>query len=133
MMGVIMSSTNVVSICQPPKTFSINEVNALIPLFTRITTRHESVVSELLSKQRFFLMSGASERVVNSVDPKVSREMSIWGQKLAKLGARVFESGFVGFDGGGFYYSWRYGESEITHFHYYNQHPFDRMPIKVVG
>lgn len=126
-----MSSTNVISICQPPRTFSEAEVNTLIPLLERITARHENAVSKLLDNQRFLLISGASKETVNKIDPQVGKHMVDWGQKIVKLGGRVFQHGYVGFDGGGFYYSWHYGEAMITHFHMYNESPFDRKPIKV--
>lgn len=127
-----MSSTNVVSICQPPRTFTLQEANDLIPLFERITARHESVVVQLLDKQRYLVKTGATADTYNKIDPLVGKEMVQWGAKLVKLGAQVFTHGYIGFDAGnGFYWSWHFGEKSITYFHGHSESPLQRIPILV--
>lgn len=126
-----MNSTNIVFICQEPKLFSESEVNSLIPLLEKITSRHENIVTKLINQQQFLIKSGASEKSCNKLQDEVNMNMVQWGSKLTKLGGKVFDHGFVGFDGGGFYYSWHYGEKTISQYHLYNESPFNRKPIKV--
>ena len=123
---------NVVSICQPPRTFSLEEANSLVPIFIRITRRHESGIEYLLSKQRFLVQTGAKAEIYNKLDPEVGKHMVQWGQKLFKLGARVFDNGFIGlYAGNGCYWSWHFGEEKIEYWHTYSESPLYRKPILV--
>lgn len=128
-----MSSTNVIHICQPPRVFTMEEANELIPLMQRITERHENAVSKLLDTQRFFLISGASKEAVEKIDPQVGSHMVQWASKLTKLGCKVFSHGYVGLDSGFGYWSWHHGEQRITYYHGYNEDPFKRISLSVVN
>lgn len=126
-----MSSTNVVSICQPFRTFSAEEINDLITILERITSKHEATVANLLKKQRYLITSGVPASEYNKIDSLVGGQLIQWGTKITKLGGKVFSHGYVGFDGGGFWYSWHLGDKSITHYHGYDESPLNRRPVLV--
>lgn len=124
-----MILSNVVSICQPPKFFTLEEADELVPLISRITEQDENRVQKLLDVQRYMLKSGASRDAVIKVDAEVGQILVGWGTKLTKLGCKVFGGGYVGFDNGAGFFSWHNGDTSIRYFHGYLESPMLRREV----
>lgn len=123
---------NVTMICQPPIIFTIDDANALIPVITRITERHQSKVEDLLARQRYFMKCGATTKI-KEIDDLVGREYVVWGAKLMKLGVTSLINGFVGFDFGCGYWSWCIMDGpKIGYYHGYNDAPHSRRELSYV-
>ena len=123
--------TNLIEICVP-KIFTLAEANELVPLLLKITYRHESAVQDLLDKQRYFLLSGASAARIQEGDTKVGKEMVVWGAKMKKLGVDPLAGGFCGLNAGCFYWSWRPWEERIEFYHDYKESPLNRRQLSLV-
>lgn len=124
-----MILNNVISICQAPRFFTLEEADELIPLVLKITEQNEGRVQKLLDVQRYFLRSGAPQERIKSADTEVGQILVNWGTKLTKLGCKVFGGGFVGFDSGSGFWSWHNGETKIEYFHGYLESPLQRRQI----
>ncbi len=114
---------NVVEICQPPRTFTLKEVDELIPTLQRISEKHENAIAAAMQKQRYFMISGAPQALVTEQDTIVGQNMADWGKKLYKLGAKILPGGYIGFDSGCFYWSWHWGEESCEYYHEYKDNP----------
>lgn len=123
---------NVINICQVGKIFTMAEANDLVPLLTKIVGKCESEISKELAKQRFMIISGAKQEIVNSIDVKIGRLLTESGVKVTKLGCKVIGNGFIGIDSGFGYWSWVLGEEKITHYHDYTQSPFERRQLGII-
>lgn len=111
-------------ICQPGgRQFTWKEASLLLPLVRNIYEKHEKVVKRALENQRFFMKSKASEERIKECDTIVGKELSKAAVKIHKLGVKVLGNGFFGFDSGVFYWSWRYPEDGINHYHGYAADP----------
>jgi len=114
----------ITNICAwPIRKFTLKEANDELPLLKRVFERHEVACNKALADQRFYIKAKAPEALVRQCDDRVSKEMAACGKKLLKLGVKPFGSGFVGFDSGCFYWSWRHGESIVEYYHDYEVHP----------
>lgn len=122
---------SVIPIClDPNRVFTINEADDMIPLISRITGKHEKAVQDLLDKQRYFIKTGAPEDLVKRADTQVGKHLVNWGSKLTKLGIKVFGYGFVGFNSGFGYWSYRQGDGDkISFYHDYNETPLQRRKL----
>lgn len=128
MEGVILS--NVVSICQPPKFFTLEEADELVPLMLRITSAGERNIQKLLDDQRYMLRSGAPVERIKETDVKVGTILTEWGTKLTKLGCRVYGMGYVGLDSGSGFWSWHHGDGlKISYHHGYLETPLQRRKV----
>jgi hypothetical protein len=121
----------VIEICTT-KIFTLAEANALIPLLSRITSKHENAAEHFMSKQRYYLLSGASEDRVKETDTAVGKELVVWGTKIKKLGCKPLPYCFVGIPAGCFFWSWRPFESSIEHYHDYNESPERRRKLSII-
>ena len=118
------------SICLP-KQFTIAEADEMIPLLDRITAQHEVAIEHALADQRFLIKSGAPGTEIEKCTQRVTEHQTAWGRKLFKLGLMVFSGGFVGFDTGAFYLSWRYGDGpKILYYHGLGESPVYRRHIQ---
>lgn len=117
--------SKVAEICQEraAKTFTLQEVNDLVPLLTKISQKHENIISESMNTQRFMLKSGAKQERITEQDNIVGENMRQWGVKVYKLGAKVMPGGYLGFNSGCFYWSWHYGEKDCSYYHEYEDNP----------
>lgn len=122
---------NVVSITGP-KQFTLEEVNNLLPLITRITEKYETLIEKHLAEQRFYFKSGAPQHVVNGIDIEVGKLMNEWGAKILKLGGRVIGTKAVSFDSGFGYWSWLYGEKEISYYYDYTEQIHQRRKLGII-
>lgn len=120
-----MSEDNVTSICNIPYLFTLGEVEKMLPLLNRITLKHEGIIRKAIDKQRFLIKSNAPQISITEIDDQVCKEMSSWGRKMFKLGAKVFSGGYLGFDVGYGYVSWHYPETELKYWHDYLSQPSD--------
>lgn len=133
-MKVVTSLTDLINICQPT-VFTLEQVNKLVPLLSRITEKHNAAVEHALGLERFFIKSGAHEDRVKECDIEVGKNLVEWGRKMVKLGGKVLPGGFVGFDSGSFLWSWHYGERSVEYYHEYFESPssrrkyFPQLPI----
>lgn len=107
-----------INICKS-RVFSIFDANDLLPIIKRIFAKHEAEITKALADQRFFISTFAPQDRVNECDRRVERELIQMGSKLTKLGLKTFGDGYIGFDNGYGYYSFRNGEQSVTHFHGY--------------
>lgn len=122
--------SNVISICQAPRFFTLEEADELVPIMERITTTNECLIQKLLDDQRYFLKCGASTEKIKSADVKVGILLTEWGTKLTKLGCRVYGMGYVGIDSGGGFWSWHHGDgNKIQYHHGYLETPLQRKQV----
>lgn len=125
-----MDSNNVVFICQPrPHIFTLDEANSLVPILNKLSMKYDGIITKALADQRHNIKSGASKVKIDSFDDIVAGAMVTWGQKAMKLGAKVMEGGYLGFDSGQGYYSFHYGESCVEYVHGYDERPYSRKQI----
>lgn len=103
-------------ICETNMIYTLPEAQEMVPLITKITSKHENNISKIMSDQRFLIKCGASQERVTECDNKVGQEMAAWGRKLFKLGLKVMNGGWVGFNNGTGYWLWHYGE-KLAQYH----------------
>lgn len=115
--------------------FTLAEANSLIPLVERIFVLHENRVQKHLANQRYFMQTHAPEIRAKEAEDAVSNEMARCGVKLWKLGVKVLGNGFIGFNSGVFYWSWRFPDDkgkEISHYHGFNESCYQRHEMKLI-
>lgn len=121
---------NVISICQAPRFFTLEEADSLVPIMERITTTNERLIQKLLDDQRYLLKCGAPSERIKSADIKVGMLLTEWGSKLTKLGCRVYGMGFVGLDSGAGFWSWHAMDgNKIGYHHGYLETPLQRKQV----
>lgn len=114
------------------RVFTLSEVNTLLPLIIHITDKYESAIEKLLSEQRYYVKSGAPKHIVDSLDYKVINLLNEWGAKVTKLGGKVLGTKAVSFDSGFGYWSWLYGEKEVSHYYDYSEQVNNRRKMGII-
>ncbi len=94
-----------------PRVFTFEEARALMPRVQEITA--EAV-------ERYGKMSGEDERRAVA---------ETWAKELMALGLEIKGLWLVDFDSGAGYYCWKYPESELAHFHSYEEGFGGRLPL----
>lgn len=122
---------NVIEICQPPKIYSLQEAQAIVPYLQIVTARHEAEVQRLIKQQQKLVKNGAPNHIIEELQKEVNDHMVRWGTKVRKLGGWPLAGGAVGIDGGGFYWSWFLGEQKIEYYHSYTDSPGNRRYLSV--
>lgn len=112
--------------------FTWAEANALLPVIKGIFHKHELVIDEAISDQRFYIKTGAPQSKVTECDNIVSEQMRQCGVKLHKLGCKVLGNGYIGFDSGVFYWSFHQADDKLDHYHGYGNFPEERRKIDVL-
>jgi Uncharacterized conserved protein (DUF2203) len=120
---------NITEICMPNRIYTLPEAQCLVPLFQRVTSRHENAVQELIDRMKYLAKSGAKNEMIDNLQKQVNEHMVKWGTKIRKLGGIPLAGGAVGIDGGGWYWSWFYGEKIIEHYHPYYDSPGNRIKL----
>lgn len=121
---------NLVYICQPlSRTFTLQECNDLLPIIRRITEKWQQNIHKIMDDQRFYMKTGAPQIKVTDCDDRVSEEYRLWGTKLLRLGIKILEGNYLGFNSGFGYYSWAWNDPEVNHYHEYEEAPYQRRKL----
>lgn len=123
--------SNIAYICQEPRIFSLPEAQSLVALLQRITHKHETIVRRLVASQQYLVKSGAPNAVLESFQDGVNNELLQWAIKIKKLGCMPLPGCSVGIDAGGYYWSWKYNETKVEHYHMYSEDPMYRRHLSV--
>lgn len=97
--------------------FTKEEAQGLLPLVYRITETSQVFVKKQMN--RIDALKGSNPSLASEIEALIDAEVSRWKQKLSRLG--IFPKGLwlADFDSGEGYYCWKFPETEIRHFHGY--------------
>ena len=108
------------------KKFSLDEARALLPRVREVTDRAAEQMSEL-ARQIQVLSEGDTRRAM--LEQEYVERLNDWAKELQDMGCEVKGTFLVDFDNGEGYYCWKWPESDVTHFHGYEEGFTGRMKI----
>lgn len=101
------------------KLFTLDEANELLPLVIKLTEESSRHVKKLINQLEAFPDKKNQKAV--ELEEQVNKIIELWQTKIEKLGLRPKGLWLCDFDNGAGYFCWKYPESQITHFHGYNE------------
>jgi hypothetical protein len=101
------------------RVFSIEEARQLLPVIYRITEDSHKEVKSLLNKIE--ALKGSNRERVLELEEQVASIVDRWNAKLERLGAKPKGVWLADFDKGDGYYCWKFPETNISHFHGYDE------------
>jgi hypothetical protein len=97
-------------------TFTLEKAVELVPLLLRITRQAHESVEALLAQ-----LPSAGPELKTQLDRDAREQFFRWVEKVQRLGGVAKGMWLVDFDNGTGFLCWKYPETEITHFHGYDQ------------
>ncbi|MBL7555028.1 MAG: DUF2203 domain-containing protein [Bdellovibrionaceae bacterium] len=101
------------------KLFTLDEANELLPLVIKLTEDSSRQVKKLINQLEAFPDKKNQKAV--ELEEQVNKLIELWQTKIEKLGLRPKGLWLCDFDNGAGYFCWKYPESQISHFHGYNE------------
>lgn len=101
------------------KLFTLGEANELLPLVMKLTEESSRQVKKLINQLEAF--PDKKNQKAMELEEQVNKLIELWQTKIEKLGLRPKGLWLCDFDNGAGYFCWKYPESQIAHFHGYNE------------
>lgn len=101
------------------KLFTLEEANELLPLVMKLTEESSRQVKKLINQLEAF--PDKKNQKAAEIEEQVNKIVELWQSKIEKLGLRPKGLWLCDFDNGAGYFCWKYPESQITHYHGYNE------------
>jgi hypothetical protein len=111
-----MAENNVITISRRG-TFELREARALIPVIRRITKEFSHVVESKMAQLEAMDPAHTTPLVV--LEEQINQMIAQWHAKIRKLGAEPKGLWLVDFDCGNGYFCWKFPETELNHWHSY--------------
>lgn len=118
---------NVVQINRKRK-FSLEEARTLLPLIYRLT--EDSVKEVKVLMNRIDAFSEKNNPSIEILESNVNVIIESWQNKVHKLGGNPKGLWMADFDNGEGYFCWKYPETEINHWHGYQDGYSGRITIE---
>lgn len=99
------------------QTFTVVQVDALLPLVYRITEVASREVQTLIN--RMDALNGQNEDAIVDIEQQISSVIAKWQAKMEKLGGSPKGLWIADFDSGSGYYCWKFPELKIQYYHGY--------------
>lgn len=115
--GGIISVMNLISLNQN-RTFTYREAQQLLPIVFKITESAFYQVKTLI--QRAEAIRSVSVDQASKIENDIQQLVDNWYDKMSKLGAKPKGLWLADFDNGKGYFCWKFPETELTHWHGYN-------------
>lgn len=109
--------------------FALNEVNALVPVFLKITEVYNQEVNALIA--RIEALPDTEDKRAVEYEEEINDKIKQWHLKVKKLGGTPRGLWLVDFDAGDGFYCWKYPEEEVKFWHSYQDSASDRIPLEV--
>ena len=111
--------------------FSYEDARALIPRVRELTEeahqRMESIRDQLNAQT-------PGSKSASKLSEWINQLIQDWADEIESLGAQSKGLWTVDFDSGeGLYYCWTRGETDLTHFHHYEEGFAGRRPLTEIG
>lgn len=110
------------------KTFTLPEARQLLPIVYRLT--EESCREVKNHVNRIEAYSDKSHPSVTVIEAQINAIIERWQVKIQKLGGEPKGLWMADFDNGKGYYCWKYPETEINHWHGYQDGFSGRIVIE---
>ena len=110
-----------------PRCWSLEGARALLPDVRKRTASAVAEVHALLERRE---SDGDKALTAEQLDAQVGRVTSDWVRAMEALGLEVKGLWLVDFDNGSGYYCWRWPETELAHFHGYEEGFSSRVRIQ---
>lgn len=107
--------------------FTLEDANALLPLIYRLTEEASREMKKLVQCLET-LPDKTSDRAVE-VEARVDALIEKWQSKLSRLGVQPKGLWLADFDNGDGYWCWKFPETEVQHYHGYQDGFSGRRPI----
>ena len=108
--------------------FTIEDAQSLLPVIYRITESAQRDVRVLINRME--AIKNMSSVRATEIEEEINSIIDRWQQKVMKLGANPKGLWLADFDNGKGYYCWKFPETEISHWHGYNDGFSGRTLIK---
>lgn len=108
---------DLVGIHQKKRVFTLEEAKQLLPVIRRVTR----VAHEDIGKKSVQLSLLSDQAKKKALEVEIQASFEEWMGKVKKLGCEAKGSWLVDFDNGEGYYCWHYPESDLAHFHGYEE------------
>lgn len=99
------------------KTFTLQEARQLLPIIYRLT--EESCREVKVHVNRIDAYADKTNPAVVQIEEEINSIIERWQNKIEKLGGEPKGLWMADFDGGDGFYCWKYPETEIKHWHGY--------------
>jgi hypothetical protein len=109
------------------KKFSLDEAKEILPLVFRLT-EESAIFVKKRQKHLDALPNQKSEKALQ-IETEIAEVVQKWQSKLEKLGAVPKGLWLADFDNGFGYYCWKYPETDIVHWHGYQDGFSNRQPL----
>jgi hypothetical protein len=110
-----------------PRSWSLDGARALLPDVRKRTASAVAAVQALLERRE---SEGDKALAAEQLDAQVGSVTSDWVRAMEALGLEVKGLWLVDFDNGSGYYCWRWPETELAHFHGYEEGFSGRVRIQ---
>lgn len=99
------------------KYFTLGEARKLLPIIYRLTEESSREVRGHVNRIEAY--SDKSHPSVTAIEEQINGIIDRWQVKMEKLGAEPKGLWMADFDSGEGYFCWKYPETEVNHFHGY--------------
>jgi hypothetical protein len=106
------------------KRFTLEEARGVLPEVRRLT---DEAYREFTATQK--ALAFTDDRGARELEARLNRVANGWAESIAAIGAEAKGLWLVDFDNGAGYYCWRHPETELDHFHGYEDGFAGRMKI----
>lgn len=100
------------------KTFTLEELDHLLPVVRKITSDYVERVQEQM--KRFEAARARNDEAAQKLEKEVNDTVYAWQTKLEKLGAKPKGLWLADFDSGDGFYCWKYPEDRVMYWHHYS-------------
>ncbi len=100
------------------RTFTYQEAQQLLPIVYKITHSVFYQVKTLV--QRAEVIRGVNADQAAKIETDIQQLVDSWYDKMSKLGAKPKGLWLADFDNGKGYFCWKFPETELQHWHGYN-------------
>lgn len=101
----------------PNRRFNLDQVNHVLPVVARLTTKAEEQIAKLNSQLAFQV----NDERRRELEFEIQKIFDCWYSKVTKLGGVPKGMWLVDFDSGEGYYCWNFPEETIDHYHGYTE------------
>lgn len=110
------------------RTFSIEEVNQILPVIWKITNQISGDVKNLIT--RLEVAQDKNTELAERLEKEINTIVESWQSKMEKLGGKTKGLWIVDFDSGDGYYCWKFPEEKVEHWHAYSDGFSGRVKVQ---